>query len=633
MLTRAALLLVAIGAATVCQAWYIPGVSPQSYAKDDLLDIKVNALTSNQGVMPFPFYSFKNCAPTKETIKLQKKKENIGELLWGDQIEPSVYTASMAHNVTCRKLCEPLTYDANEMKALAKLIEQQYRGNLILDNLPVAQETHAGPRLPKLLIGFPLGLPARLSPKKEALINNHLHFKILIHEDELAPAESTDQSFRIVGFYVSAMSLKYDNVNERCAEGKPFEPENLEPLTTAATEVAWTYSVSFIEDEHLPWGTRWDVYLKGGEHDDRIHWFAIINSLLVVVFLSTIVAMIMLRLLHKDFNRYNNPENPNEAQEETGWKLVHTDVCRTPSHPALLAAVIGSGSQLLCMAALTLAFACLGFLSPSNRGALLTAVILLYVLLGSYAGYVAARLCKLFGVPSWKNAFLAGTILPGVVFAVYFLLNLVQWYKHASSAVRFTTLILLFALWMCVSLPLVIVGAAIGYRRDVLSMPTRVAAYPRLVPVQQWYLQNWFVIPACGIMPFGAAFIELVYILSSFWQGRVYYVFGFLALVFIILVITCAEVTVVLVYFQLCYENYHWWWRSFLMAGSAGLHLYLYSIYYLATVLTIRQPTSVMLYLGYMLLISTMFGVACGTVGFLSSFQFVRVIYGRIKID
>lgn len=31
-----------------------------------------------------------------------------------------------------------------------------------------------------------------------------------------------------------------------------------------------------------------------------------------------------------------------------------------------------------------------------------------------------------------------------------------------------------------------------------------------------------------------------------------YYLFGFLGLVFIILIITCAEITIVLAYFQLC---------------------------------------------------------------------------------
>ena len=47
------------------------------------------------------------------------------------------------------------------------------------------------------------------------------------------------------------------------------------------------------------------------------------NSLVIVLFLSGMVAMITVRSLHKDIARYNSVENSEEAQEEFGWKLVH----------------------------------------------------------------------------------------------------------------------------------------------------------------------------------------------------------------------------------------------------------------------------------------------------------------------
>lgn len=42
----------------------------------------------------------------------------------------------------------------------------------------------------------------------------------------------------------------------------------------------------------------------------------------------------------------------------------------------------------------TVVLACLGFLSPANRGALMTCAVVLWVLLGTPAGYVSARLYK-----------------------------------------------------------------------------------------------------------------------------------------------------------------------------------------------------------------------------------------------
>ena len=53
-----------------------------------------------------------------------------------------------------------------------------------------------------------------------------------------------------------------------------------------------------------------------------------------------------------------------------------------------------------------------------------------------------------------------------------------------------------------------------------------------------------------GVLPFGAVFIELFFILTSMWLHQFYYLFGFLALVFVILIITCAEISIVLCYFQ-----------------------------------------------------------------------------------
>ena len=47
-----------------------------------------------------------------------------------------------------------------------------------------------------------------------------------------------------------------------------------------------------------------------------------------------------------------------------------------------------------CSAFCPTVLACLGFLSPANRGALMTCAVVLWVLLGTPAGYVSSRMYK-----------------------------------------------------------------------------------------------------------------------------------------------------------------------------------------------------------------------------------------------
>lgn len=53
---------------------------------------------------------------------------------------------------------------------------------------------------------------------------------------------------------------------------------------------------------------------------------------------------------------------------------------------------------------------------------------------------------------------------------------------------------------------------------------------------------------------------------------QVYYVYGFMLLVFVILIIVTVCVTIVGTYFLLNAENYRWQWTAFSAAGSTSLY-------------------------------------------------------------
>eukprot|EP01013_Petalomonas_cantuscygni_P005728 TRINITY_DN1642_c0_g1_i1.p1 TRINITY_DN1642_c0_g1~~TRINITY_DN1642_c0_g1_i1.p1 ORF type:complete len:661 (-),score=180.37 TRINITY_DN1642_c0_g1_i1:291-2273(-) len=628
---------------SIASAFYVPGLTPLSYVEGQLLNVKVNSMTSTKTHIPFDHYHLHYCS--NEGRSFPADYENFGEILYGDIVKPSLYNFKMLHNVTCELVCDPHTMDAKNKRTFNRFINDDYYAHMLLDNLPVFVE---GPRSrgQHIRTGYRLGIPGRAPA-----VHNHLAFTVRYHVPVLKPgqrhtfAEAADALLaggtaegmtvgRVVGFTVEPHSIDHTAEDCRHAAFSPYgHPVRLVlDEKNPQQQVTWSFSVTFVEDTLLTWQTRWDVYLRSHDTTSK-HWVSVLNGTVVLIFLSGLVAMIFLRVLHKDFNRYNDPENPDEAIEETGWKLVHGDVFREPVRGGLFASLIGTGAQLICMFLITFVLAFNGLMVPGNRGWLLTAMLLMYVFLGSTAGYVTARVAKMFRLQRWSTIFQTGLLFPGVCFGVFFIINLAMRAKGAANAVPFLSLMSLMALWFCVSLPLVIIGGVFGYRKPPVEHPVAVNPMPRWIPPQKPYLSASFTIPVVGVLPFGAAFMEIYFMLTSLWLGAFYQVFGFLFLVFVIVAITCAEITIALVYFMLCYENHRWWWRSFLACGSAGVHLFLYSLFYFLTRLQVTHMWSVMLYFGYMAILAVAFGLVCGTIGHIAAFFFVRKIYSSIKID
>ena len=207
-----------------------------------------------------------------------------------------------------------------------------------------------------------------------------------------------------------------------------------------------------------------------------------------------------------------------EEMEEAGWKQTHGDVFRTPQFPSLLSVFVGTGVQVITMVCLVLVFALLGFLSPAHRGGLLTSILLLFVFMSIFAGFYSSKLYKTFKGSNWKaNAFLTSLMFPGVAFVILILLNFLLIFERSSGAVPVGTLLTLLILQFGIAVPLTFLGSGMGQRSEEYKFPCRVNKIPKPIKEQKWFLKTPFVMLVGGILPFGAIFIELMFIMRSIW--------------------------------------------------------------------------------------------------------------------
>jgi len=628
-----------VALAAPASGFYLPGVAPRTFRYGDRVELKVNKMASIHTQVPYDYYALKFCKPKGGVTQAQ---ENLGEFLTGDRIENSPYQLFMEQDQFCNILCME-HFKTHDVQAFKAIIKEEYHHNWIIDNLPAASILDSEQYITTTYAG---GFPVGYQDGNKAYIFNHVNIIVEYHP--------LDDGSRVVGFYVEPFTVKHKFANGQywdgedirtapplstCDKSGPMVFESIgEKQEVKPGRVLFTYDVMW-RASNVKWASRWDIYLSmDNAVPDKVHWFSIINSMLIVIFLSVMIVMIMVRNLHRDISRYNRvltEEEKAEEREESGWKLVHGEVFRPPApYPMMFSVLCGTGVQLLCMAFATIGFAAVGFLSPANRGSLVIAVLVLYVLCGSGAGYASARLYKTFKGKEWqKCTTYTAFLFPGICFFLFLGFNVVLSSYHSTGAIPFLSLAALIALWFGISVPLVFLGAYFGYKTQPIEYPTKQAnQIPRAIPEQPWYLSTSFVVLVGGILPFGACFVEFFFILSSMWMNQYYYVFGFTLLVFLILITTCAEITVVLCYFQLCCEDYNWWWRSFLTSGSTAIYVFLYSAIYFSR-LEPDMWVTYFLYFGYMGMLSISIFLVTGTVGFFACLWFTRKIYGSIKVD
>ncbi|RYP77740.1 hypothetical protein DL770_007024 [Monosporascus sp. CRB-9-2] len=699
------------------QAFYIPGWSIKSYKENEHIPLMVNKVYSDNTQLQYAYYDLPFvCPPTGNShgslLSGQSISLNLGEVLRGDRITISDIDLMMGQDKECSFLCSR-EVNRKDLRRAKQMVKDGYVVEWIVDNLPGATSFVTVDKSRKYYAaGFKLGYTdfSSSTGRPRYFLNNH---HTIVIRYRTAPGRAGEKGGKvIVGFEVYPKSVgpsvKRENgcpadlhdVDESFELYMPPNKTTTEkevmakfPHSSYRHEVAeeegndddtinipYSYSVYFREDDSIEWSRRWDLYFVNQEEGSRIHWLAIVNSLIICGLLSGITLMILARTIRSDIKGYRevsaedgkvritrksksaarSPKSEksrislleqeteadndgdfssdDEALEDvTGWKLLHADVFRKPRYGYFLSPLVGSGMQLLFMALGLVFLSAIGVLNPSFRGGFISAGVGLFIFAGVFSGYFSARVYKTFdGQDFAKNALVTALLIPGLIFSLIFILNLFVWAQASSTAIPFGTLIALVFLWLCIQVPLVYIGSWYGFvRTGAWEHPTKTSPIARQIPQQAWYIKSLQSILLAGLIPFAVIFIELIFVFQSVWQDKsgYYYVFGFLSVVSIILILTIAEVTVVTVYIQLCSENHNWWWQSFFVGGGSAVWVFLYCVWYYFMKLHITGFVSSMLFFAYSFMACCVYGLLTGTVGFLTAYAFVRRIYSAIKAD
>eukprot|EP00557_Chaetoceros_sp_GSL56_P010206 CAMPEP_0176482232 /NCGR_PEP_ID=MMETSP0200_2-20121128/3264_1 /TAXON_ID=947934 /ORGANISM="Chaetoceros sp., Strain GSL56" /LENGTH=609 /DNA_ID=CAMNT_0017878531 /DNA_START=277 /DNA_END=2103 /DNA_ORIENTATION=+ len=552
-----------------------PGTVPEVYHDGDYLPIFVELVESRKTQLPVKFFQIPGVcrAPSKEEIQqaeldnVKIKRNNLGQKLMSSQsTQLTPYFIKALKDQTCTSLCQS-SLNSKNVKFLKRLIDKQYRVHFTLDSLPVLVRSKSRNYA---LRGFPIGFKqnemlseggvggntngrqsenivdsSSSSSQQNYYIYNHLRFVVYYrhYEDtengkvQMKGDEKKEQGICITGFDVIPVSIKHDM--QQCHMTKTamlnkketFQALPNENSSNSMLDVLYSYEVTYQKSD-IAWADRWDIYMMEMP-DSEIHYFAIVNSLMIAFLLTGAVAVIMIRALKKDIAKYNSSDvnirsgaveddDHIHIMEESGWKLLHGDVFRPPMRGRILLSVcMGTGLQIGTSVFFTLLASALRLLNPMRKGQTLSYIVMLYVLSGSVAGYGSARLYKFFNGKAWKRTtLLTATAFPGVLFTLFVALN---FFLHlalgkASAAVSFWTMLLMFVLWVCVSAPLVYIGAFFGYKASKIEVPTKSTQIARFIPETS----SWFVrFPHCsllaGILPFTSVCIELSFIMNALW--------------------------------------------------------------------------------------------------------------------
>jgi len=415
-----------------------------------------------------------------------------------------------------------------------------------------------------------------------------------------------------------------------------MEPSNPWPIYEGAP-LNFTYS-SVWYPTTKEFKDRTQRYLDPKFFEHKVHWFSIVNSFMLCLFLIAVVAIILMKTLKRDFTRYSATDveelESMDGGDESGWKQVNGDVFRRPDHLAVFTVLYATGIHLCCTVFCVLIFSmCNSYYA--SRGATAGSFVISYLITVIVSGYEGGRIFRMFGGQQWKRTMIYQCLfMPSIATVTFMVINTTAIIYRSTMTVPFKTLFLIIVLFLVMCVPLHTAGTLLGRRAAAeKSFPCRVHHLKRPIPTKHWMFTPAMIVTA-GLVPFGCLFIEMYFILSAVWShNKIYYVYGFMFAILCLLCLVIICVSITCTYVLLNAEDYRWQWQSFLCCGATSIYVFIYTVHYFYNSTQMSGFFQTVYYFGTSLSFCIGLGFFCGSLGFVGASKFVFLIYSNIKAE
>ncbi|KEG11774.1 endosomal integral membrane protein [Trypanosoma grayi] len=182
---------------------YVPGLVPTARRSRDEVRLEVNGLHSTTNGVLYPYYEARTpfCPHYEKSGAAFSQSLGLGAILGGERPQWSSYFLYMLEGMCNYVKCEGGSrMSSAQVKWMRNLIEKNYRGHIMVDNLPAYNngssfyQGHCQRSFYKLRPdsadvqrGYYLGVPSKCTGGP-VYLNNHLHF--IVHYHTLSPDEA-----------------------------------------------------------------------------------------------------------------------------------------------------------------------------------------------------------------------------------------------------------------------------------------------------------------------------------------------------------------------------------------------------------------------------------------------------------